>query len=200
MADFIARDYQSQGDVVHQMLPTFLVGKILRERIVESFYWKEQCFGLNAASLIDRAVRLEYIGGQFGNQRPTEFICLLYKLLQVAPEKEIVLEYLSIPEFKYIRALAAFYIRLTWPDPDVYQALEPLLNDYRKLRVRDHNGFYVSHMDEFIDDLLNEETVCDVTLPPLMSRYQLEELDQLDPLPSSSESESENDETKKIPS
>jgi pre-mRNA-splicing factor 38A len=37
---------------------------------------------------------------------------------------------------RYLRALTAFYIRLTFKSIDVYETLEPLLSDYRKLRVR----------------------------------------------------------------
>ena len=53
-----------------------------------------------AASLIDKAVELKTIGGVYGNQRPTEYLCLLLKLLQIQPEKEILLEYLQADEFK----------------------------------------------------------------------------------------------------
>jgi hypothetical protein len=38
----------------------------------------------------------------YGNQRPTHFICLLLKLLQIQPEKEILLEYLQAEEFKCV--------------------------------------------------------------------------------------------------
>ena len=54
-----------------------------------------------AESLIDKAIELKYIGGVFGNQKPTEFLCLLLKLLQIQPQKEILLEYLQADEFKY---------------------------------------------------------------------------------------------------
>lgn len=53
-----------------------------------------------AESLIDLAIKLRSIGGVYGNQRPTEFLCLLLKLLQIQPEKEILLEYLQVDEFK----------------------------------------------------------------------------------------------------
>ena len=113
-----------------------------------------------AESLIDRAIELEAIGGVYGNQKPTEFMCLL-KLLQIQPEKEILIEYLQADEFKsvmrlvlvsrsavngiliyfysgcrYLRALAAMYVRMTFRAAEVYEVLEPLLKDYRKLRLR----------------------------------------------------------------
>lgn len=39
----------------------------------------------------------------------------------------------------------------------------------------------VSHVDEFIDQLLTEDRVCDVILPRLMPRRTLEDLGQLEP-------------------
>jgi len=38
--------------------------------------------------------------------------------------------------FRYLRALASLYIRMTFRAVDVYELLEPLLKDYRKLRER----------------------------------------------------------------
>lgn len=52
--------------------------------------------------MIDRAVELEAVGGTYANTRPTEFICLVLKLLQLQPEREIVLEYLRAEEFKCV--------------------------------------------------------------------------------------------------
>lgn len=40
------------------------------------------------------------------------------------------------PLLRYLRALAALYIRMTFRAVDVYELLEPLLKDYRKLRER----------------------------------------------------------------
>lgn len=38
---------------------------------------------------------------------------------------------------RYLRALAVIYIRLTFRSMEVYQILEPLMKDYRKLRYRE---------------------------------------------------------------
>ena len=38
--------------------------------------------------------------------------------------------------YRYLRALAALYIRMTFSAVEVYELLEPLLKDYRKLRQR----------------------------------------------------------------
>lgn len=43
----------------------------------------------------------------------------------------------------------AFYMRLVGRAVDVYQYLEPLYNDYRKVRLRQPDGsFALSHIDE----------------------------------------------------
>lgn len=43
------------------------------------------------------------------------------------------------PPCRYLRALAAIYIRMTFQATEVYDVLEPLLKDYRKLRYRDQS-------------------------------------------------------------
>jgi len=37
---------------------------------------------------------------------------------------------------RYLRALAAMYVRMTFRAVEVYEILEPLLKDFRKLRLR----------------------------------------------------------------
>ena len=59
----------------------------------------------SAETIIDKAIELQSIGGVYGNQKPTEFISLLLKLLQIQPEKEILVEYLRADEFKFGRHL-----------------------------------------------------------------------------------------------
>ena len=57
-------------------------------------YTKVKLFALDAESLIDRAFELKYIGGTYGTgiTRPTKFVCLLLKMLQMQPSDEIVME------------------------------------------------------------------------------------------------------------
>ena len=43
-------------------------------------------------------------------------------------------------DYKYIRAIGAFYFRLTAPAADVYKILEELYTDYRRLIFRDQSG------------------------------------------------------------
>ncbi|KAA1478588.1 PRP38-domain-containing protein [Dentipellis sp. KUC8613] len=169
------------AQAIHGQNPQFLVETVIRNRIYESSYWKEHCFALTAESLIDAAIELRNIGGVYGNQRPTEFLCLLLKLLQIQPEKEILVEYLQADEFKYLRALAAMYIRMTFRATEVYELLEPLLKDFRKLRYRQMSGYALMYIDEFVDQLLNEERVCDIILPRIAKREILEENGEVGP-------------------
>jgi len=162
--------------------PQYLIEKIIRTRIYDSIYWKEQCFGLSAETVIDRGMELRYIGGIYaGNVKPTPFLCLCLKLLQLQPEKEIIIEFIRQDDFKYLRALGAMYIRLTFSSVEVYKYLEPLFNDYRKLRYMNRMGkFELLYMDEFIDTLLREDHYLDIQLPRLQKRQALEETDQLE--------------------
>ncbi|KAI9372572.1 Pre-mRNA-splicing factor 38 [Aspergillus egyptiacus] len=197
------------GPLVRGLNPAMLFEKAVRDRITESYYWKEQCFGLNAATLCDRAVELTFIGGTYGvSEKPSPFLCLAFKLLQLNPDRDIIMEYLNFsdPEaeaeeadrdttaeeraqasvvkhrgdFKYLRALAAFYVRLTWEPVEVYKTLEPLLLDYRKLKRRVRDSFALTYMDQFVDDLLTKDRVCGTSLWKLPSRQQLEDLDLLE--------------------
>ena len=168
---------------IHGTNPQYLIEKIIRSRIYDSQFWKESCFALTAELMVDKAMELRYIGGVYGgNIKPTPFICLVLKFLQIQPEKDIVIEFIKNEEFKYVRALGAFYLRLTASAVDCYKYLEPLYNDYRKIRRQNRAGqFEVVHMDEFIDDLLREERVCDVILPRIQKRSVLEENGDLEP-------------------
>lgn len=96
--------------------PQNLIEKVIRERIYESTYWKEHCFATNGAAqssmsdadtpaaetIIDKAIALKAIGGVHDRQTPTEFMCLVLRLLQLQPEKEILMEYLLAEEFKWV--------------------------------------------------------------------------------------------------
>ena len=170
------------AQTVHGTNPQYLVEKITRTKIYQTTYWKEQCFGLTSESIVDKAIGLKYVGGNYGgNVKPCNFLCLILKLLQLQPEQEIVLEYVKQDEFKYLRALGAFYLRLVSKAELIYQFLEPLLNDYRKLSYRGTSGWRLLHMDEFVDSLLTDELVCDIALPHLVKRIKLEELNNIPP-------------------
>ena len=86
----------------------------------------------SAELVVDKAMQLRYIGGVYaGNIKPAPFLCLVLKMLQIQPEKDIVIEFIKNEDFKYVRALGAFYLRLIGTSMDCYKYLEPLLNDYR---------------------------------------------------------------------
>lgn len=178
----MANSTRRTAQQIHGTNPQFLIEKVIRSRIYDSEYWKEHCFALTAETVVDRSLKLDAVGGTYGVQKPCPFLCLVLKLLQLQPQKEILLVYLEAKEFKYLRAIAAFYIRLTFPPIEVYTLLEPLLDDYRKLRFRRMDGGYsLTHMDEFVDELLTQERVCSVILPRLTRRDVLEELEGLEP-------------------
>ncbi|XP_077981399.1 pre-mRNA-splicing factor 38A-like [Glandiceps talaboti] len=192
--------------------PQYLVEKIIRSRIYESRYWKEECFALSAELLVDKAMELKYIGGVYGgNVKPTPFLCLVLKMLQIQPEKDIVVEFIRNEDFKYVRCLGALYMRLVGNSLDCFKYLEPLYNDYRKIKVMNKMGvFELSHVDEYMDELLREERSCDVILPRLQKRQVLEETNQIEQRVSAleedledieeSEDEVEIEETKLSPS
>ena len=109
---------------VHGTNPQNLVEKITRTKVYNSLYWKvspyssvrllllvglisgypsfqEHCFGLTAETLVDRAMGLQYFGGTYGGlNKPTKFLCLVLKMLQLQPEKDIIIEFIKNPDFK----------------------------------------------------------------------------------------------------
>eukprot|EP00873_Tetraselmis_striata_P019506 jgi/Tetstr1/439770/TSEL_028183.t1 len=112
----------------------------------------------------------------------TDFMCLILKMLQIQPEKDIVVEFIKNEDYKYVRLLGAFYLRLVGRPLEVYQYLEPLYNDYRKVRVRAvEGGFQLSHVDELVDLMLTSDYMFDIALPRLPDRRVLEATGQLDP-------------------
>ncbi|XP_010517506.1 PREDICTED: pre-mRNA-splicing factor 38 [Camelina sativa] len=178
--------------------PQNLVEKIVRTKIYQHTFWKEQCFGLTAETLVDKAMELDHLGGTFGGSRkPTPFLCLILKMLQIQPEKEIVVEFIKNDDYKYVRILGAFYLRLTGTDVDVYRYLEPLYNDYRKVRQKLPDGrFSLTHVDEVIEELLTKDYSCDIAMPRLKKRWTLEQNGLLEPRKSVLEDDFEEEEEK----
>jgi hypothetical protein len=87
------------GPLIRDVNPVTLLDTPLRDRITDSLYWREPCFGLNAATLLDRATELSYIGDTYGiSMKFTPFICLVFKLLALTPENPIMMEYLEREE------------------------------------------------------------------------------------------------------
>lgn len=127
---------------------------------------------------------MQFVAGTYGDsQRPSPFLCLAFKLLQLGPGDDILKEYLEYggEKFKYLRALACFYVRLTRPAKEVYETLEPFLEDARKLRRRGRQGTSLTFMDQFVDELLTKERVCATSLWKMPKREVLEDLEVLEP-------------------
>jgi len=160
---------------IHGTNPQNLIEYITRQRIYDSQYWKAECFGLTALDVTEKAaIQLQAIGGSYGgNSKPTRFLCLILKMLQIQPDESIVDELVSNEDFKYARALGAFYLRLTGRPPEIYQKLEPLYHDYQQMKLRNPTGWTLTHMDEFVDSLLKEDRVCGISLPRLPKRSVL---------------------------
>lgn len=98
-------------------------------------------------------------------------------------------------------------MRLTFDSLNVHEVLEPLLDDYRKLRFRGmgesgtclfssmtgktaadscvplviDGSYRVTTIDQFADELLTDEMVCEIQLPRLTQRKVLEETEGLAP-------------------
>ena len=122
------------AESVHGTNPQYLIEKITRLKIYNCDYWKAECFGLTSQTIIDKAVDLKYCGGVYGgNLKPT-------KMLQLQPEKDIVLAFIQNEDFKYLRVLGCLYMRLIGKTVDIYKYLEPLYNDYRKITYRTSSG------------------------------------------------------------
>ncbi len=101
--------------------------------------------------MIDKAAELTFLGGVFtGITKPTPFLCLAMKLLQLQPELEIAMAFIENSDFKYLRALGALYIRIVAPSADVYKLLEPLLQDSRKLKFMNKDGGKCVTLDVFV--------------------------------------------------
>ncbi|XP_012877648.1 PREDICTED: pre-mRNA-splicing factor 38A [Dipodomys ordii] len=182
MANRTVKDAHS----IHGTNPQYLVEKIIRTRIYESKYWKEECFGLTAELVVDKAMELRFVGGVYGgNIKPTPFLCLTLKMLQIQPEKDIIVEFIKNEDFKIFSSIPGHSPSGT--------------------------EFELMHVDEFIDELLHSERVCDIILPRLQKRYVLEEAEQLEPrvsaleedmddVESSEEEEEEDEKLERVPS
>jgi len=160
--------------------PQNLLEYITRQRVYDSRYWKEDCFGLSVEDVLEKSCGgggggIRYVGGY-----PTPFLALTLKLLQLHPEPELVAEaFVRQRQFKYARALGCLYLRLTGRPVDIYEALEPLYGDYRKLRFYEQtadvrkNEWTLVPVDAFVHRLLTEPRAVGIALPRLPPRRTL---------------------------
>jgi pre-mRNA-splicing factor 38A len=158
--------------------PQLFIEKLTRERIYQSRYWRENCYGVTIADVASLATDLSHVGGLYGQARkPTAFICLVLKLLQLGPTSDMLQEFFDQSHFKYATLVAAFYLRVVGDAQDVFDTLEEMLADYRKIVVRRNSGeFELTHIDQVVDDLLVEEDVFGIKLPRMQHRLVLTKL------------------------
>jgi pre-mRNA-splicing factor 38A len=140
--------------------------------VFNSRFWKEECFALNAESLIEKAAKLQYAGFSFGAfNRPTPFLCLLVKTVQISPSIDILQSYIDfsngepsnnpirqVSDLRYLRLLAVVHIRLLFRPEAVFSMLEPMLHDYRTIIVLDPlANFQKVTIDGFVEELLSSK-------------------------------------------
>lgn len=57
-----------------------------------------------AELVVDKAMELRFVGGVYGgNIKPTPFLCLTLKMLQIQPEKDIIVEFIKNEDFKWVK-------------------------------------------------------------------------------------------------
>ena len=139
---------------VHGKNPQFLIDEVIRWRIYETRFWMEECFALSAAQLAKKATELKYVSGTVApSTRPTPFLCLAAKMLQIQPDMDIVHEFIKQDHFKYMRCLGMFYLRLVGDSADIYKTLEPyrvvLLRFFQKLEFSGHFGAFFGKKGHF---------------------------------------------------
>ena len=120
---------------VHGLDPQLLIEKIIRERIYESSFYKNNCDTLDFDELLTVATTLNHIGGTYSNTKPVPFICILLKLLQIQPSPENI-DRLIHDSNKYVVALGLFYIRLVRDPKSCYSTIENFLFDYKKTQIQ----------------------------------------------------------------
>lgn len=64
-------------------------------------------------SKADRKCFHRHAGTYGGARNPSNFLCLILKILQIQPADEVITEYIIQEDSKYLRILGAFYLRLT---------------------------------------------------------------------------------------
>ncbi len=160
-----------------------LIPPSLREKVVKSLSWLQKCATMNLVSVVDAAISLDCVGGVYSDfKTPTMYLCLLYRLLELAPSLDLAASMWSQDYHKYLRVLALHYLRLIATRPEIYVAMqsasinaqqtiaEIMHEDYRKLRVREEDGQYkLLHVDEFCEMLLVQKSIYGVILPTLRS-------------------------------
>ena len=184
-----------------ESLPTPLISAIphlAREKVFACRYWKERCFGINAESLVERVSEdVDSVGILYGGfNRPTPLFCLLVKLFQIKPDKDTLEAYISLSDgapndqidssqdLRYLRVLAAIFVRLTLPTSALcYNWIEGLLADGRKVAIVQPDGTTgILAIDQIAEHLLwDPSPFLGLNLPPLVKRTLLESKGSIQP-------------------
>lgn len=171
-----------------------LVEPIIRHRIQDSLFYKQYLFSANELSIVPVIVsHVKYIGGTDSSGRPSPFLCCLLRILELEPSTDILQLYLNqngYNEFKYLTALTLLYMRMVSGPTEIYTLFDEYISDYRKLRIRSKVPqfvkdlpvhFKLTYMDEWVDLLVEEDRVVDLTLGYLAPRQTLVTKDEVRP-------------------
>ena len=107
-----------------------------RDKIIRSQVWTS-VVAKPLLWVIEQGIDLEVVGAFSGLlQRPHLFVCLVFRLLQILPKPNLVMELLRQDTHKYLRVLALCVIRLIGNADMVKEARCVVEEDYRKIRVQ----------------------------------------------------------------
>ncbi|KAI5964870.1 uncharacterized protein KGF55_001941 [Candida pseudojiufengensis] len=166
-----------------------LVEPIIRHRIQDSLFYKQYLFLTNESTILPIIIEhVKYVSGVDSIGRPSPFLQVLLRLLEIEPSPEVIKVYLNqldFNEFKYLTCVTLLYIRLVYESEQIYKIFDQYLKDYRKLKIKSKNPefnefkqpifFKIIYMDEYIDEILNNDRIFDIILPRLIPRIQLVE-------------------------
>ena len=162
---------QNYKKSIHGTAPQHLIDTATRQKIYRSVYWNQYCFGVNLLLFVDRSQNLKGIGGLYGTYKhPSNFICLFLKLLELEPSEEIIFSFINTKswQMKYLRLLAALYIRFVYSSDKIFEILEPLESNYNKIAVLTDNGYILKYFDEIIYSFLTEKIWFGIQFPTLI--------------------------------
>lgn len=159
------------------------IDPIVLQRVHLSLYYKQHLATANEAKWLSVAARtVHYIGGIDNSNRPSPFLSCLVRLVELAPEIDVIDLFLTQHHFKYVTALALAYVRLTQPPTAIIKHLQVFSTDYRKLRQylsvpENNNGisrnYGLSFLDSFSDELLHSQRLYGIYLPTLPASLPL---------------------------
>lgn len=176
--------------------PQHLIPATTRNAVYTSIFWNRSCFGVTVADVVHLSVNLRFISGLDNEtRRPSIFLCLLQKLLQLSPNLPEISVFLKQIDFKYPRLLAAFYLRLVETPVNIYKSLEPLLSDRRRVAIAHESAidppsvlkslttekYSLVYADMVIDALLRNHELFGIPFPRIPPRPLLIETNQLPP-------------------